>query len=487
MIDDRTESRIPDPASRIAKSNRREFLKLTGKGVSALALSSLINQTHAAPSYIGARKDHPAKAKSVIFLYMSGGVSHVDSFDPKPKLRELHGKPMPGTILRTQFDNNGNIQAPYWETGRYGQSGLRMTNMFPKIAECADDMAIVRSMTAKFSEHAQGNFFMHSGFPFLGYPSAGAWVNYGVGTENPNLPGYVVLRTKKAAIPHGGVSIFGNAFLPATTGGSIFNISGNQAIPDITPKVLKAEQRKALNFIGGLDRGFADRTSAKDAVVASIQNAETAYLMQEAVPELTDISTEPDYIKAMYGIDTPGNEHKAEYAKQCLMARRLVERGVRFVELSCCSHGIGGGGGGNPWDQHSQIHKGHGAMAEQVDQPIAALIKDLKQRGLLDSTLLVFTGEFGRTPFSQGSNGRDHNPYGFSIWMAGGGVKGGTTYGATDEFGYHAVTNVSTIYDMWATVLHQLGVNHEALTFRWSGRDLRLTDVHGDVWHDIIA
>lgn len=471
----------------IIARNRRDFLKLTSSGVSALALSNLINQGHAAavPGAVP-KLHHKQQAKSVIFLYMSGGVSHVDSFDPKPLLKERHGKPMPMALERTQFDANGNIMASPWEAKKWGQSGLEMTNMFPKIAECGDELAIVRSVTAKFSEHAQGNFYMHTGFPFLGYPSAGSWVTYGCGTENPNLPGYVVLRSNKASIPHGGVSIFGNAFLPATTQGSIFNISDNQAVPNINPAMLKAEQRRALDLVGALDRGFADRVAAKDAVVASIKNAETAYLMQQAVPELTDISKETEATREMYGINSR-NDHKAQYARQCLMARRLVERGVRFVELSCCSHGIGGGGGGNPWDQHGDLKRGHTAMAEQVDGPIAALIKDLKERGMLDDTLLVFTGEFGRTPFSQGSNGRDHNPFGFSVWLAGGGIKGGVAHGATDEFGYKAQEHIATVYDLWATVLHQLGIDHEKLTHRWSGRDLRLTDVHGHVWKEIVA
>ena len=464
--------------------NRREFLKLTSSGVSAFALSSLLNASDR--STLVPQLHHKARAKSVIFLYMSGGVSHVDSFDPKPLLKQRHGQAMPVALERTQFDSNGNIMASPWEISRYGKSGIEMTNMFPKIAERADDLAIVRSMTAKFSEHAQGNFFMHTGFPFLGYPSAGAWVNYGCGSANPNLPGYVVLRSKKAGIPHGGVSIFGTAFLPATNQGSIFNISENQAVPDINPSMLKAEQRKALDLIGKLDRGFADKVAAKEAVLASIANAETAFLMQAAVPELTDISSESEATKTKYGIDNPNQQH-AEYARQCLMARRLVERGVRFIELSCCSHDIGGGNGGNPWDQHGELQRGHGAMAEQVDGPIAALIGDLKERGLLEETLIVFTGEFGRTPFSQGSNGRDHNPYGFSIWLAGGGIKGGVTYGETDELGYRAVNEVATVYDLWATVLHMLGIDHERLTFRWSGRDMRLTDVHGSVWKNLIA
>ena len=467
-----------------SSQNRRDFLKLTSKGVSGLALSSLLNGNTARAAEI--TRHHKPKAKSVILLYMSGGVSHVDSFDPKPLLNKLHGKPMPVTLERTQFDANGDIMASPWESKPYGESGLEMTNMFPKIAECADDLAICRSMTAKFSEHAQANFFMHSGFPFLGYPSVGSWVTYGLGSVNQNLPGYVVLQSQRAKTPHGGVSMFGNAFLPATTQGSIFNISNDQAVPHINPAMLKVEQRRALDFIGKLDRGFADRIAAKDAVIASIKNAETAYLMQEAVPELTDISKESDATKEMYGVHSK-NEHKAEYARQCLMARRLVERGVRFVELSCASVGIGAGGAGNPWGQHGDLKKGHGAMAEQVDGPIAALLADLKQRGLLDETMVVFTGEFGRTPFSQGSNGRDHDPFGFSLWMAGGGMKGGTVHGSTDEFGYKALEDVSTVYDLWATVLHQLGIDHEKLTYRWSGRDLRLTDVHGHVWKDLIS
>jgi hypothetical protein len=464
--------------------SRRDFLKLTSRGISAFALSNLVNAAGTASRL--PLLHHKPRAKSVIFLYMSGGFSHVDSFDPKHLLKQRHGQPMPVPLERTQFDQNGNIMASPWEIGKYGKSGLEMTNMFPKIAARADDLAIIRSMTAKFSEHSQGNFFMHTGFPFLGYPSAGAWVSYGCGTANPNLPSYIVLRSKNASIPHGGVSIFGNAFLPATNQGSIFNISENQAVPHITPTMLKAEQRRSLDIIGKLDRGFADRIAAKDAVMASVANAETAFLMQEAVPELTDISSESEATKTLYGIDSK-NENQAEYGRQCLMARRLVERGVRFVELSCCNEGIGAGNGGNPWDQHSELQRGHGAMAEQIDGPIAALIGDLKTRGMLEETLIVFTGEFGRTPFSQGSNGRDHNPYGFSLWLAGGGTKGGVAYGDTDELGYRAVTNVSTVYDLWATVLHLLGIDHERLTFRWSGRDMRLTDVHGNVIHDIIA
>ena len=468
---------------RIDHINRREFLKLTSKGVGAFTLSSLINSASANSGYLP-KLHHAPKAKSVIFLYMSGGVSHVDSFDPKPLLRELDGQPMPMEVERTQFDNVGNIMGSFWDHKKYGESGIEMTNLFPHIAELADDMAVVRSLTAKFSEHAQGNFFMHSGFPFLGYPSAGSWVTYGLGTENENLPGYIVLQSEHSGAPHGGVSLFGNAFLPATTGGSIFNVSGSKAVPNIEPAQIKHEQRKALDIIKALDYGFAERTAAKDAVMASVENAETAYLMQEAVPELTDISGESEKTLDEYGVNDP-LWYKSEYARQCLMARRLVERGVRFVELSCCPFEKGVQRA-NPWDQHSKIEIGHGAMASQVDKPIAALVRDLKQRGLLEDTLVVFSGEFGRNPFAQGI-GRDHNPQGFSAWFAGGGVKGGTVMGATDEFGYYAVDKVSNIYELWATVLHLLGANHEKLTFQYGGRNLRLTDVHGKVWHDIIG
>jgi hypothetical protein len=427
--------------------NRRDFLKISSMGVSASALSSMINSAEAA-GYTPPMLHHKAKAKSVIFLYMSGGVSHVDSFDPKPLLNKMHGKPMPVEVKRTQFDNNGNIFQSPWKSQHDGKSGIEMTNLFPKIAEMADDLAIVRSMTAKFSEHAQGNFFMHSGFPFLGYPSAGAWVSYGTGTLNKNLPSYVVLKSKNAGIPHGGVSIFGNAYLPAIHQGSIFNISDKQAVPNIKPWMLDEKQTKMLHLVQKMDRRFSKKIAYEEAIVSSVKNAQTAYAMKESVPTLTDISEESQATLDMYGVNDK-NTDKAEYAKQCLMARRLVENGVRFVELSCCkAGGVGGGGSANPWDQHSSLEKGHKSMAEHVDQPIAALLQDLKRRGMLDDTLVVFTGEFGRTPFSQGSNGRDHNPYGFSMWMAGGGVKGGTVYGATDELGYYAVDKVSTIYDM---------------------------------------
>jgi hypothetical protein len=461
---------------------RRELLRRCSLGFGGIALSGLLS-TPAFGAETTGKRPLKAKAKNVIFCYMSGGVSHVDSFDPKAALAKLNGKPMPVPVQRTVFNNNGNIMGSPWEAKRYGQSGIEMTNLFPQIAACADDLTVVRSMTSKVSEHAQGNYFFHTGFPFMGHPSAGAWLNYGLGSENQNLPGFVVLQSGNAGVPHGGVGVFNNGYLPGQHQASIIKADGALPLANIKPGEADAAQRRRLGFINEVDQAFAE-SSREPQVEAAIRNYETAYRMQAAVPEICDLSGESEATKAMYGIDSP-DKLTAGYARQALLARRLVEKGVRFVELSCLSGNIGGAP--NPWDHHGAIVKGHGMMAQQVDQPIAALLKDLKQRGLLDSTIVIFSGEFGRTPFSQGSDGRDHNPYGFSLWVAGGGFKPGTTFGATDELGYYAVDKPLTVYDFWATILHQLGIDHEKLTYRFGGRDFRLTDVHGSVVREIIA
>jgi hypothetical protein len=434
-----------------------------------------------------ARQSHfKPRAKHVILCYMSGGVSQVDSFDPKPKLRELHGKPMPVKIERTQFNNNGNVMASPFEFKRYGQSGTPVSSMFPYVAESVDELAVIRSMTSKVNEHAQGNYAFHTGFPFMGHPSAGAWVSYGLGTENQNMPGFVVLQAGGAAVPHGGVGLFSNGYLPAQNQGSIIVGDKAPAVRNIQPREDDISQRSRLDFVNGLDRAFLNRIGGDNDVEAAVRNYETAYRMQASVPELCDLSGETAATKKMYGMDSP-NGVTAAYGHQALLARRLVERGVRFVELSCLPEKMGGGQAPNPWDQHGNLKGGHENMSLQVDQPIGGLLKDLKTRGLLDDTLVIWAGEFGRTPFSQGSNGRDHNPYGYSVWLAGGGVKGGTVYGATDELGYHVTENKCDIYDLWATVLHLMGLDHEELTYRHGGRDLRLTDVHGRVIQDVIA
>lgn len=429
---------------------------------------------------------HPPKAKRVIFCFMSGGVSHVDSFDPKPKLRELHGKPMPTKVERTQFNNNGNVMASPFAFTPHGESGTEVSSLFPRIGRWVDEMAVIRSMTTAVNEHAQGNFFMHTGFPFMGHPSAGAWCAYGLGNENENLPGYVVLQSGGAVEPHGGVALFSNGFLPAQHQGSILKADAREAIRNIVPRDAVTLQRHRLDLAQSLGNSFLQSVGGDSDVDAAIRNYELAFRMQTAVPEVCDLSDETQQTRDLYGLDSPDTE-KAAYARQCLLARRLVERGVRFVELSCLTKGIGAGGAANPWDQHGDLEKGHQSMADQVDQPIAGLIEDLKNRGLLDETLIVWAGEFGRTPFSQGGNGRDHNPMGFSVWMAGGGIRGGTVYGATDELGYYAVEDRCEVFDLWATILHLLGVDHERLTFRYSGRDFRLTDVHGHVLQPILA
>ncbi|HIM30898.1 MAG TPA: DUF1501 domain-containing protein [Planctomycetes bacterium] len=471
--------------------SRRRMLARCSTGFGSIALAGLMSDMgYAGPTGLpeGAalkQTHHPAKAKHVIFCFMSGGVSQVDSFDPKPRLEKDNGKPMPVKVERTQFNNNGNIMASPFKFAPAGKSGLPISSMFPFLAKQGDELAVIRSMTTPVNEHAQGNFLMHSGVPFMGFPSAGAWTTYGLGSETQDLPGYVVLQSGGAVPPHGGVALFSNGFLPAQHQGSVLKADAADAVRNIKPADPAMIQRQRLDFIRANDQRFLESTAEDGKIEAAIRNYETAYRMQAAVPDLCDISGESKATRSLYGLDSP-NAKKAAYARQCLLARRLVERGVRFIELSCLTEGIGAGGAANPWDQHGDLAKGHGAMAEQIDQPIAALVQDLRMRGLLDETIIVWAGEFGRTPFSQGNNGRDHNPFGFSVWLAGGGVKGGTILGATDEFGYHVVEDKCGVYDLWATVLHQLGVDHERLTYRYSGRDVRLTDVHGSVLEKIL-
>ena len=461
--------------------SRRKMLTTCSSGFGMLALQGLLGQNQ-----LSAKPHYTPKAKSVIFCYMSGGVSHIDTFDPKPTLTKFAGQPMPVKVERTQFNNNGNVFPSPFEFKRYGQSGIPVSSIFPRTAEMIDEIAVIRSMTSKVNEHAQGNYAIHTGFPFMGHPTAGAWINYGLGNLNQNLPGFVVLHSGGSVPPHGGVGLYGSGYLPANNQGSILQVDKNEPINNITPRESILSQRKRLDFHKSFDQQFLQEVGHNPQVEAAIQNHEVAYKMQAAVPELCEIEGETDATKKLYGLDSSDTQ-KASYAKQCLLARRLVERGVRFVELSCLTEKLGAGGAANPWDQHGVLEKGHSAMAHQVDQPIAGLLQDLKVRGLLDETLVIWAGEFGRTPFSQGSDGRDHNPYGFSIWMAGGGIKGGTVYGSTDEFGYHVTENKCDFYDLWATVLHLLGLDHENLTYRHGGRDLRLTDVHGRILNPILS
>lgn len=449
-------------------------------GFGALAFSGIAqNDLLGAEMPLYPKTPHFApKAKNVIFLYMDGGVSQVDSFDPKPQLAKEHGQPPKFQVDATVFNNNGNLLKSPWDFSHYGQSGIPISDLFPHIGSCADDLCVLRSMTAFSPNHPNANYALHCGHVLSGRPSMGAWASYGLGTLSQNLPSFVVIHGGQ--VPAGGMQAFGSGFLPANHQGSTF-LPQRPILSNTTHREDSAAiQRKKLEFLHEMDGDLEARLSHAEAIESAIQNYELAYRMQMEVPEVTDISGESDATKTLYGIDAP-YENTRQYGAQCLMARRLVERGVRFVELTINP------GNGDRWDQHSKLVDGHQKNAMAVDQPIAGLIKDLKSRGLLDSTLLVFSGEFGRTPFAQGTNGRDHNPQGFSLWMAGGGIKGGTIYGATDEYGYRVVENKLTVHDLHANMLHLLGIDHTRLTFRYSGRDIRLTDVHGEIIPEILA
>lgn len=422
----------------------------------------------------------PARAKNVIFLYMDGGVSHVDSFDPKPML-DKHNGAAPAKFFEvapTQFDNIGTILASPWKFKNYGQSGIPVSDLFPHVAKCVDDMAVLRSMTSKFSEHTNANYFLHTGSGLQGRPSMGAWATYGLGSECKDLPGFVVLNG--GLTPPGGLDNFNSGFLPASYQGSVFQPNAEPVANIRRSEQTDEAQRRKLDLMRQLDQTLIASTGKHDNLESAIANYEMAYQMQSSIPDLMDIQGEPEYLRELYGLNHSFAPTKT-FGTECLIARRLVERGVRFIELTCPAIG------GDRWDAHGNLRANHESNARAVDQPIAALLTDLKQRGLLDETLVVWAGEFGRTPFAQGSDGRDHHPFAFSIWMAGGGVKGGTIYGATDEFGYHVVEGKMEMHDLHATMLHLMGIDHTKSTFRFSGRDMRLTDVHGNVVHDIIA
>ena len=462
--------------------SRREMLGRCATGFGAVALSSLL----ADPAYGKAKSPfaprkphHDAKAKSVIFLYMDGGVSQVDSFDYKPRLEKDNGKPFSAKINPTQFDNIGKTLKSPWNFKQYGQSSLNVSDLFPHVGAMADELCVLRSMTSKFSEHNSANFFLHTGFGVQGRPSMGAWMSYGLGALARDLPGFVVLNG--GLIPSGGWDNFGNGFLPASHQATVFK-TGKEPLADIRPRESRpGVQQAKMGLLNKLDQGVLNRLGRVDELESAIANYEMAYRMQAAVPELIDIKGETEATRNLYGLQSK-YEPTRTFGMQCLMARRLVEKGVRFIELTCPRIS-----GNDRWDAHGGLQKNHGDNARATDQPIAGLLRDLKSRGMLKDTLVVWSGEFGRTPFAQGSNGRDHNPFGFTIWMAGGGAKPGITYGATDEFGYRAVENKMDIHDMHATMLHLLGMDHKKMTYYFDGRDMRLTDVHGHVAHDLIA
>lgn len=460
------------------------MLKTCAHGFGAVALASMLDSpAKAATSNPLAPKPphYPPKAKNVIFLYMDGGPSQVDTFDYKPTLAKYDGRDpreVIGKLAPTQFDNIGKVLKNQWEFKQHGESGHWISSLFPHLSEVADDLAMIKSMTSKFSEHTSANYFLHTGNGFQGRPSMGAWLGYGLGSEAAELPGFVVLNG--GLIPPGGLDCFGSGFLPSAYQGSIF-LPRERPIANIRPSEANEQlQLSKLDLIRQEDELTLAQLQGDPEVEAAIQNYETAYRMQAAVPELMDLSDETHEVKRMYGLEDEFANTKT-FGMQCLLARRLVQRGVRFIELTCP------GGNGDRWDQHGGLVDGHNKNCRTVDKPIAALIKDLKRTGLLESTLVVWAGEFGRTPFAQGSNGRDHNPFGFTIWMAGGGTKGGASVGATDEWGYKAVQDRFEIHDLHATMLHLLGIDHTKSTYRFSGRDMRLTDVHGHIIKEVLA
>lgn len=448
---------------------RRGMLKASATGFGWLAATSLL-KGRASGAELGEGHFTP-KAKHVIFLFMDGGVSHVDSFDPKPMLAEQEGKPWSGD------PNRKWVKSP-WKFAQHGQSGMWISELFPHIAKHADELAVVRSMRAQLPIHSTGVLLLHTGHNLAGRPSLGSWVNYGLGSENRDLPGYVVLSF--GHVPVGGMEAFGSGFLPASHEATLLKVEGSP-LENIVPTDSAQLQLAKLKLLQSQDGDFARALGGNDDIESAIRNYELAAKMQTLVPDVLDDSQESAATRELYGLDDP-DQNTRLYARQCLRARRLVESGVRFVQVNC-PYGLSNG----TWDQHGGLKAGHEKNAKQTDKAVAALITDLKQRGMLDETLILWAGEFGRTPHAPGPDGRDHHPEGFAVWMAGGGVKGGTVYGNTDEFGVNAVENVCDFHDLHATILHQLGLDHERLTFRHAGRDFRLTDVKGKVIRGILS
>jgi hypothetical protein len=458
--------------------SRREMLRRAGTGFGSLALAALLADEAAGTP--PAADNHPlaprpphftARARRVIFLFMPGGPSQVDTFDPKPRLSRDNGKPSPKLYL----GQKRNLLASPWKFHRRGPSGLEVSELFPHVGSCGDHLCVLRSMVADDVNHPGGCLQMNTGERVATRPSLGAWVTYGLGTENQNLPGFVAIGPGPLIE---GARQYGAGFLPAAHQGTfvsdlqnpIRNLKNDRMAPDRQRQELDALLR--LNDLHRADRADDSRLSAR------IESFELAYRMQLQAPDAFDLSRETRATRQLYGIDQKETE---VFSRQCLLARRLVERGVRFVQLYHTS------GGFQPWDQHSDLKGGHAKNALATDRPIAGLLRDLEARGLLADTLVVWGGEFGRTPAAEGANGRDHHPYGFTMWLAGGGVRGGLAYGATDEWGWDAVEDRVHVHDLHATILHLLGLDHEKLTYRHSGRDYRLTDVYGNVVKGILA
>ena len=463
-----------NPSITRLRPSRREALRTFANGFGMLGLAGLLGpEALAAPGHVIPR------AKRIIFLFMSGGPSHVDLFDPKPRLRAESGQPLPFAKPALERTKTGNLLGSPWEFSRHGQSGMEISELLPHLATCADDLCVIRSMVADNINHNGACLQMNTGEQTFSRPSLGSWLLYGLGNETQDLPGFVVLSP---AQPAQGAPLWGSSFLPAAYQGTLVADLQNPIANLANGRFSRDTQRVQLDALNAMNQAHAAARAEDSRLSARIESFELAYRMQSEAPEAFGIDGESPATKTLYGLDDPTTEI---FGKQCLMARRLAERGVRCIQVyhtqtakrSSCQL----------WDQHGGLREELAANCAATDKPIAGLLKDLKARGLLDDTLVLWGGEFGRTPTAEGDNGREHHPFGFTMWMAGGGVKGGLAYGATDDYGWHAVDKPVHVHDLHATILHLMGLDHERLTYRYAGRDYRLTDVYGNVVRDIIA
>lgn len=466
---------------------RRQMLKRFASGFGMLGFAGMLGDSIVSEALAGTTSSalvvrppqFRARAKRIIFLFMSGGPSHVDLFDPKPSLARDNGKPLPFEKPKLERTKTGNLLGSPWKFSKHGQSGTDVSELLPHLSTCVDDLCVIRSMVADNINHNGACLQMNTGEQAFSRPSMGSWLLYGLGSENQNLPGFVVISP---AQPAQGAPLWSSSFLPAAYQGTLVSDLQNPIANLSNPRFSRAQQRQQLDILKQINGLHAAQREEDSRLSARIESFELAFRMQAEAPESFDIKNESAETKKLYGI---GEETTDIFGKQCLMARRLAERGVRMVQVyhtqtskrSSCQL----------WDQHGDLQKELPANCAAVDKPIAGLLKDLKARGLLEDTLVLWGGEFGRTPTAEGTNGREHHPFGFTMWLAGGGIKGGIVHGATDEFGWHAIENKVHVHDLHATILHLMGIDHEALTYRYSGRDFRLTDVHGKVVRNILA
>ncbi len=481
--------------------DRRRFIGHAAQGLSGIALASLLSGEGLLAADEGplrpvidpgkpfaARASHfPARAKNVLMIFCAGACSQLDTFDYKPELIKRHGEPMPGADGLVTFQGKqGNLTKSPWEFRPRGECGKMISDLVPMLGELADEMCFIHSLTGKTNTHGPGENFMSTGFTLDGFPSVGAWVTWALGTENQDLPSYVAIPDPRGT-PQSSVNNWGSGFLPAAFQGTDFNATKPLRNLERPAAIDPATDEATRDFLQRMNRRHLEEFPGDSELAARISSYELAARMQLSVPAVTDLSTETAATLAMYGADDASNELKAKYAKNCILARRLVEQGVRFVQLFNGAYQTGGEGVSN-WDGHKQLQEQYSKHGPVLDQPTAALLRDLKQRGLLKDTLVVWCTEFGRMPtFQAGASGRDHNPAGFTAWLAGAGVKAPFTYGATDEFGYKAVENVTTVYDFHATILHLLGMDHKRLTYYHNGIERRLTDVHGQVIEGVLG